>query len=235
MVRCIIHDFYDASGLSVNLHKSKVFFSGSVSKQWQECISIKLGIAGTTNLGKYLWVPILHGYGTHGVCDFTLDKLNRKLAGWKSTKLSLTRQITLTKSALNTIEGYYMSLTTFPSSICNKIDQFCNKSIWGSSLANGKAHLVGRLIFRGGFNIKPQKLINKAYMMKLFWHVITGRNSARVQLIRDWYGYNERSCTKALKNVSPLMGNLQKIWDQTVANVFWQLGNRKNILFWKDT
>ena len=66
--------------------KSRVFFSPNVDPDKREALTNMLGFNSTTNLGKYLGFPIKHlGRQRHNF-DFILDRVKKKLAGWKTSK-----------------------------------------------------------------------------------------------------------------------------------------------------
>lgn len=54
MIKQGLDQFYAASGQQVCFEKSSLFFSPNVSEDGAQCISSRLGVPKTTELGKYL-------------------------------------------------------------------------------------------------------------------------------------------------------------------------------------
>jgi hypothetical protein len=50
-----------------------------------------------------------------------VEKMERKLAGWKSLYLSKGGRLTLLKITLSSLPTYYLSLFTIPISVANRI------------------------------------------------------------------------------------------------------------------
>lgn len=59
IIRKVLEEFCVASGQKVSLDKSKIFFSGNVHRDLRKSISDASGIKSTTDLGKYLGMPVL--------------------------------------------------------------------------------------------------------------------------------------------------------------------------------
>ena len=56
----VLDNFCNLAGQKVNTTKSKIIFSSNVTNRRVRGIYRRLGIAATTNLGKYLGFPIIH-------------------------------------------------------------------------------------------------------------------------------------------------------------------------------
>ncbi|CAN1130010.1 Putative ribonuclease H protein At1g65750 [Linum perenne] len=114
VINDIFERFCAASGQSVSKEKSRVYFCKNIPQdKASEIVSI-LGISATRDLGRYLGVPILHGRVTKHTYSYILDRLDRKLAGWKADNLSLAGRVTLASSVLNSIPSYIMKTSFLP-------------------------------------------------------------------------------------------------------------------------
>ena len=82
-----------------------------------------MGILATNNLGKYLGFPIIHRGRVGNTFNFVLDKVQNKLAGWKSRLLSKAGRLVLTKSAVAPIAEYYMQCHSLPAKVCDSVDK----------------------------------------------------------------------------------------------------------------
>ena len=71
-----------------------------------------------------------------------MDKINGKLAGYKTKTLSMAGRATLIQSTLNTIPYYTMQSTKLPQSTCDEIDRKNKGFLWGALEGERKVHLV---------------------------------------------------------------------------------------------
>ena len=55
----------------------------------RDLLSNTLGFSSTDNLGKYLGFPLKHAGARKHDFDFVLDRVKKKLAGWKANLLSM--------------------------------------------------------------------------------------------------------------------------------------------------
>ncbi|GMP55747.1 hypothetical protein CsSME_00020477 [Camellia sinensis var. sinensis] len=71
-----------------------------------------------------------------------VDKVKSRLAMWKIKLLSFAGRLTLVKSVLDSIPGYYISLCKLPIGIAKEIDKLKSTFLWGSSELRRKIHMV---------------------------------------------------------------------------------------------
>ena len=114
----VLNNFCNLAGQKVNNCKSRIFFSPNVSNRRKQNICRKMGILATNNLGKYLGFPIIHRGRVGNAFNFFLDKVQNKLAGWKSRLLSKAGRLVLAKSVVAPIVEYYMQCHVLPAKVC---------------------------------------------------------------------------------------------------------------------
>lgn len=112
--------FCRSFGQRVSKEKTRVYFSENVSWQVKQQIRKAWVYHHTSNLGRYLGIPILHNRVTRDIFQFIIGKVNQRLSGWKARQLSFVGRVTLTKSVLLAIPSYVMML---PSSICDAVEK----------------------------------------------------------------------------------------------------------------
>ncbi|CAN1782186.1 Putative ribonuclease H protein At1g65750, partial [Linum perenne] len=105
-----------------------------------------LGFGETRDLGRYLGVPILHGRISKDTYSYILERMRKKLDGWKCNTLSLARRVTLALYVLNSIPSYAMQT---------------------GSLAKCKVHLLAwdricRPKDKGGLGLRKARELNQA-------------------------------------------------------------------------
>ena len=103
----------------------------------------QLGINETSNLGKYLGFPILHKGRRQNDFQFVVERVQAKLARWKTKCLSPTGRLMLIKAAVTTIPEYTMKCYKIPVRICNEVDKLVRNFLWGSMIERKKMHMVG--------------------------------------------------------------------------------------------
>ena len=72
---------------------------------------------------SYLGLPLGGNPKTIGFWDPVVERISRRLDGWKKAYLSLGGRITLIQSCLSHIPSYFLSLFKIPVSIASKIEK----------------------------------------------------------------------------------------------------------------
>ncbi|KAL0000247.1 hypothetical protein SO802_019849 [Lithocarpus litseifolius] len=142
-IRDVLDEFCSISGQTVSATKSRVYFSPNVDRDTRESLSDILGFGSTPNLGKYLGIPIKHSRSSSQDYNFILDRVKKKLAGWKASMLSLAGHSVLIQASLATIPTYVMQCTHLPGKILEGIDRVNCNFLWGTYEAAKKIHWVG--------------------------------------------------------------------------------------------
>lgn len=75
-----LKDFCEASGMRVNLDKSRMCCSKTVASPIQDELSTILGISRAANLGKYLGIPLIKGRVTKDLFLPIMEKVTARLA-----------------------------------------------------------------------------------------------------------------------------------------------------------
>lgn len=134
--------FCEASGQKISLSKSRVYFSKNVDSSTQADICNTLGMEATDDLGMYLGMPTLTSRVTRKTFSHLCEKIDRRLAGWKTKYLSLAGRITLANSTVATLGFYSMQTAKLPRTICDDMDKRVRRFIWGGSEDVKKVHLL---------------------------------------------------------------------------------------------
>ncbi|XP_061342523.1 uncharacterized protein LOC133288720 [Gastrolobium bilobum] len=172
VINQVLKLFSVASGQKVSEAKSRVFFSKNVGFNRAKEISECLGVGITNDLGKYLGVNLNHRRVSKNSLNYVVERVHNRLSSWSQASLSLAGRITLAKAVLEALPAYIMQTTDVPISICKEVEKLTRGFIWGSSPNNRKVHLVNwenvcRMKEDGGLGLRNQRLINKAYAMKI--------------------------------------------------------------------
>ena len=122
-IREVLSDFCAKSGQTISTTKSRVFFSPNVDPDQREALSNLLGFTPTSNLGKYLGFPLKHPGSCRQDFSYVLDRIKKKLTGWKANLLSMVGRMVLIQSSSSTILAYVMQSNLLPSKILDGIDR----------------------------------------------------------------------------------------------------------------
>ncbi|RVW91431.1 putative ribonuclease H protein [Vitis vinifera] len=77
-----------------------------------------------------------------GFWDPVVERISRRLDGWKKAFLSLGGRITLIQSSLSHIPSYFLSLFKIPASIASKIEKLQKDFLWSGAGEGKKDHLI---------------------------------------------------------------------------------------------
>ncbi|CAN1161707.1 Putative ribonuclease H protein At1g65750 [Linum perenne] len=195
----------------------------------------------THDLGRYLGVPILHGRVTKHTYDFILDRLDNRLAGWKAENLSLAGRVTLAMLVLNSIPCYIMQTAFLPVSLCDKIDRRIRGFIWGSKDGARKIHNVNwetvcRPKSLGGLGLRSARDLNKAFLMKLVWNLMSQPDELWVRVLLSKYMVKTANgyMLARKKGFSNAWRGMMRVWDITQNGVRWSIRDGRSTRFWTD-
>jgi hypothetical protein len=85
-----------------------------------DILSCRIGTLPMT----YLGMPLGSSFKALGVWNPIIEKVERRLAGWKKLYLSKGGRLTLLKSTLSSLPTYFMSLFKIPVSVAKRIESF---------------------------------------------------------------------------------------------------------------
>ena len=168
----VLDECCSLTGQKISLAKSKIFFSANTSEEDKERVVQHLGIVEISNLGIYLGFPILHNGRRRNDFQFVVERVQLKLAGWKSKCLSPAGRLVLLKVAVSPILEYFMQCYKLLARVCDDVDRLVRDFLWGSTLNKKKIHLVGWSKITnpkelGGLGIFQAKARNSTLLAKL--------------------------------------------------------------------
>lgn len=236
----VLNEFCALSGQTINLLKSKFYVSPNIPRNKARRLSNTCGIALTNNLGKYLGVPILHGRAKKEHFNYIIEKVQNRLAGWKSNTLMIAGRATLVQASSSTIPNYTMQTMHLPSSVCDRIDRLNRDFLWGDTPDKRKIHLVNwhnvcKSKDKGGLGLKKAKNQNLALLTKLGWKIANNEDNLWVKILRDKYlkHHNIQSWPNN-RSASFTWRSIMHIRDILAKRTKWTIGNGKSVDVWKD-
>lgn len=119
-VKRILRCFELISGLKINFHKNVVCEVG-ISDEVAQVYASKLCYLCRKLPIKYLGLPLGANPRRKKTWQPVVDKVKSKLALWKRKLLPFTGRITLIKSVLDSLPGYYISIFKLPKGVAREI------------------------------------------------------------------------------------------------------------------
>ncbi|CAN1837770.1 Putative ribonuclease H protein At1g65750 [Linum perenne] len=195
----------------------------------------------TQDLGRYLGVPIIHGRNSKNLYGYLVERIEKKLAGWKVKSLSFAGRVSLALSALNTIPSYTMQTSLLPTEVCNVIDKKIRSFIWGSHNGERKLHLLSwekvcQPKDRGGLGIRSAKEMNFAFLMKLTWGLIQHFDALWVNVLKTKYLKHSSNVLipRKSKRWSSCWKGINETWPIFTGGLLWSIKNGVKTNFWRE-
>lgn len=141
VIQDILNQFTNVSGMEINTLKSKVWFSKQLSQQTIQNFQSIFDIRQSADLGTYLGYPLKHIYMKNDF-KFILDKINRKLQGWKANMLSKIGRMQLINSTLANTSNHLVNAFLLPKSILTEIDRKARNFFWGHDSNTKEIHTI---------------------------------------------------------------------------------------------
>ena len=120
---------------------------------------------------KYLGMPLGTSFKAASIWNPILEKMEKKLSGWKRLCLSKGGRLMLLKSTLSSLPTYFLSLFTIPKAVAARLESIQRNFLWGSSEGCFKYPLVAwdkvcSPVEMGGLGIRNVVPFNQALLGK---------------------------------------------------------------------
>ncbi|WCJ40291.1 DNAse I-like superfamily protein [Euphorbia peplus] len=241
VIKETLQEFCNASGHKVSASKSNIFFSDNLPNRYREEVLHILDFRPTSDLGKYLGVPLIHSRITRGTYQYILDGIRGKLLGWAANTLSFAGRITLAKAVLSAIPYFSMQTACLPVYVCSKIDELIRAFLWGSTRDARKISLVKweevcSPVVCGGLGMRNSQTMNCAFISKLGFNFIAQPDLFWVRILTAKYKTEIiPDPTKAsLANSSVLWKAMSRNKSNLHIGIKWSVGDGKKSRFWTD-
>jgi hypothetical protein len=232
--------FEASTGLNVNLAKSEIVPVGDV-ENLRVLADILCCCIGSLSM-SYLGMPLGSTFKSTLIWNPIIEKMERRLAGWKRLYLSKGGRLTLLKSTLSSLPTFYLSLFTIPCSVAKRIEQIQRKFLWSGSEDTFKHCLVKwetvcSPIAKGGLGIRKLVPFNRALLDKWLWRFGIEDNWLwkRVLVARHGAGCGEWSTgwTRDPHGCG-LWKGIMIGWSDFSAHLRYRVGRGDRIRLWHD-
>ena len=137
ILKAVLILFESVSGLKINFLKS-LLYGVNISDSWlHEAAAVPflyLGLPIGGDPRKHIfWYPLVER-----IIRKLVERIKRKLSGWKSCNLSMGGRLILLKSVLSFILVYFLSFFKAPSGIISILGSIFNAFFWGDVRILGK-------------------------------------------------------------------------------------------------
>ncbi|GJY86913.1 RNA-directed DNA polymerase, eukaryota [Tanacetum coccineum] len=166
----VLNCFFMASGLKINLLKSKL--SGiDIRKADSDLVASMVGCSTSSFPFHYLGVKVGASMSRISSWKEIIDKISSRLSKWKSKILSIGGRLTLLKSVLTALPLYYISLYKAPDAVRKKLEAIRRNFFIGADKSDRKMVWVRWDITlasknNGGLGISSFYATNRALLFK---------------------------------------------------------------------
>lgn len=242
----ILRCFFIASGLKVNLSKSKVFGVGVEHEELSRLAGI-LNCEPAAFPSTFLGLPIGANMSLCRNWKTVIDKFQSKLSKWKSSMLSFGGRLTLVNSVLSSLPLYFFSLFKAPKKIISTLESIRRNFLWGSYGRSRKIHWIAwedltKPKLFGGIGINSLSEMNVALLTKWVWRLKSQPDSLWARCIKsihrlsgiDGMPIARRSIPGVWLSISEVVKELEG-WNCHLDDyLIRKMGNGDNTCFWKD-
>ena len=182
---------------------------------------------------KYLGMPLGTSFKTTSIWNLILEKMEKKLSGWKRFYLSKGGRLTLLKSTLSSLPTYFLSLFTIPKAVAARIESIQRNFLWGSFEGSFKYPLVAwdkvcSPIEMGGLGIRNVVSFNQALLGKWLWRYRHEVSHLWRRVISTKYGEGQGSwSTKVCRRTHGcgLWHSINEGWESSSKQFSFVLGD----------
>ena len=237
MVMHSLNIFCKASGMKVNLEKSKAFCSKNVTARRRYIFTSVSSIRFALDLERYLGVNLNHSRTSRASFHSVIEKVRGRLANWKGRLLNKAGRLCLINSVAASIPVYHMQVSFFPNWVCDKLSSMMRQFLWkgqvdgrGLSLVNWRTVITPKKF--GGLGVRDPACVNISLLGKLVWQLFHCQDKPWVALLRAKYLRNEGvldgpvpcNASHVWKSISKAFGALKDAFSWCVGSLdqsFW--------------
>lgn len=236
----IFDKYQRISSQKLNLNKSEMVFNPTllqiIKTEFQQFMPIQI----TSNINKYLGLPTQVGRSKTQVFNFLMERIRKKLKGWKEKNLSFLGRGVLIRAVIQAIPTYVMSTFLISQGICDRIEKAICRFWWGGNEDKRMIHWKNKeALFKsklnGGQGFRTMRSFNEALLAKQFWLLLKNPNSLISRCLKAKY-YPHIDLLKARMGYNPSF-----VWSSIYHAKWiiqkggcWKIGDGSDVKVWED-
>ncbi|XP_059623077.1 uncharacterized protein LOC132266242 [Cornus florida] len=177
-----------------------------------------------------------------GVWDLVIERVQRRLAGWKKQYLSKGGKVTLLKSTLSSLPTYFLSLFQIPTGVASSIERLQRNFLWGGLQGEFKYHLVRweqvcRPIQAEGLGIRRLVPFNRTLLGKWLWRFEMERHRLWRRVILCRFGEETGGWCSCLVRIPVGVGVwkfIRKGWNEFSKHIRFRVQEGRDVRFLGD-
>ncbi|CAN1136539.1 LINE-1 retrotransposable element ORF2 protein [Linum perenne] len=174
VIKSILNEFKEVSGLQFNPEKSKIYLA-RVDTDAVEDITVASGFCRGELPFRYLGVPLTTGKLRRVDCRALLDKITKRITDWRAKKLSYAGKIQLLNLVIHGILQFWMASFILPSDLIKDIENIYNRFLWGK-YEGGRSKVAWDIVAspksEGGVGIRDLRSWNQANVVRHIWKIL---------------------------------------------------------------
>ena len=236
----ILEVFGSISGLRVNLRKSIILGINIEDDLIHNLATITGCEVGVWPI-SYLGLPLGGNPRKISFWDPVVNKVAKRLDGWKKAFLSRGGRLTLIQSVLSSLPIYFLSLFKAPISVIRSLEKLMRNFLWEGGDLVGRDHLVGwedvcKAKENGGLDIGNLEQRNKAFLMKWLWRFPREDQTLWYKVIRSKFGIHPNLWDSKVVDRETFRSPWKVISSlEFLQMVCFKIGNGNKVRFWEDT
>ncbi|GJT57077.1 RNA-directed DNA polymerase, eukaryota, reverse transcriptase zinc-binding domain protein [Tanacetum coccineum] len=188
----VLEVFHRASGLRINMNKSKLLGISVDSSKVSQAAE-KIGCMVLKTPFNYLGSRVGDIMSRIQSWSDVIEGMRSRLSRWKLKTLSIGGRLTLLKSVLGAIPIYQMSLYKVPMKVLQNMETIRSRFFNGADCTSKKPSWVrwnNVLASKdsGGLGVSSLFALNRALMFKWVWRFVSQKNSLWARVIKALYG-----------------------------------------------
>jgi len=152
-----------------------------------------------------------------------LNRVRKKIDGWKERFLSQAGKEVLLKSVIQAIPTYSMSVFKLPKTLCTNLEKVMNRFMWANTSSSKglkwmKWSRLGQSKLNGGLGYRDLEVFNLSLLAKQEWRLIQDPNPLVGGIIKDKYfprgsflsatlGHNPYFAWRSILKARPVLEN----------------------------
>ncbi|GJX38510.1 RNA-directed DNA polymerase, eukaryota, reverse transcriptase zinc-binding domain protein [Tanacetum coccineum] len=241
----VLDCFYRASGLRINMNKSKLM-GIAVKDDKVDQAAMKIGCVTIKAPFSYLGSKVGGSMSRVQSWNEIINRVVAYLSNWKMKTLLIGGRLTLIKSVLGLIPIYNMSIFKVPMKVLQRLESirchfFNGNELMGKKLIWVKWKSVLASKEKIGLIVSSLYALNRALMLKWVWSFFIHGSSLWARVIKAIHGVNGKigMSVKAsfLSIWVDIIQEAEKIKEHGIYLVSFiqkKIGNGANTLFWEE-